>query len=215
MRGDRRGADVERDPQRAVAEAGKHRHDLAPLAQGDRDLPVARSKSLLQTAQHGQARLGFADAPLRGQRLLQAPEVARGVVHVGLGDLDIMQANDRIDVDRMRLRALADDLAMHLALGRHINDEIAQDARLAAESAARRQRAALVDPALLHRAPWRHMIFRGKQRVLGEFALRDIDLTAPADAAAAADRVRDRRRVCARPPARWRRRRLRRVCPTA
>src|ERR1700722_16821057 len=100
-----------------------------------------------------------------------------------------MQANNRIDIDRMRLRALAHDLAMHLALGRHINDEIAEDARLAAESAARRQRAALVDPALLHRAPWRHMIFRGKQRVLGEFALRDIDLTAPADAAAAADRV--------------------------
>ena len=189
MRGDRRGADVERDPQRAVAEAGKHRDDLAPLAQGDRDLPVAAAQNLLQTAQHGQACLGFADAPLRGQRLLQAPEVARGVVHVGLGDLDIMQANDRIDVYRMRLRALADDLAMHLALGRHINDEIAQDARLAAESAARRQRAALVDPALLHRAPWRHMIFRGKQRVLGEFTLGDIDLTAPADAAAAADRV--------------------------
>ena len=146
-------------------------------------------KSLLQTAQHGQARLGFADAPLRGQRLLQAAEVARGVVHVGLGDLDIMQANDRIDVDRMRLRALADDLAMHLALGRHVDDEIAQDARLAAESAARRQRAALVDIALLHRAPRRHMIFRGIERVLGEFALGDVDLTAPADAAAAADRV--------------------------
>ena len=110
-------------------------------------------------------------------------------MHVGLGDLDIMQANDRIDVDRMRLRALADDLAMHLALGRHIDDEIAQDARLAAEPAARRQRAALVDPALLYRAPWRHMIVRGIERVLGEFALGDVDLAAPANAAAAADRV--------------------------
>ena len=41
-------------------------------------------------------------------------------MHVGLGDLDIMQPHDRIDVDRMRLGALAHDLPMHLAFrGEH------------------------------------------------------------------------------------------------
>ena len=66
----------------------------------------------------GRLALRLAEAPLLGQRLLQAPQIARGIVHVGLGDLDIMQAHDRIDLDRMRLRALAHDLAMHLAFRR-------------------------------------------------------------------------------------------------
>ena len=125
MCGDRGRADVECDPECAVAEARKRRDDLAPLAQGDRDLPVAAAQNLLQAAQHRQARLGFVEAPLRGERLLQPAEVAGGVVHVGLGDLDIMQPHHRIDVDRMGLGALAHDLAVHLALGRHVDDEIA------------------------------------------------------------------------------------------
>ena len=62
-------------------------------------------------------------------------------MHVGLGDLDVVQPHDGIDVDRVRLGALAHDLPMHLALGRHVDDEIAADLRLAAEPAARRSAA--------------------------------------------------------------------------
>ena len=54
----------------------------------------------------------------------------------GSRDLDIVQADDRIDLDRMRLGALAHDLTVDLALGRHVDDEIAADLRLAAEPAA-------------------------------------------------------------------------------
>ena len=53
----------------------------------------------------------------------------------GSRDLDIVKAHDRIDLDRMRLGALAHDLAMDLAFGGHVDDEIAADPRLTAEAA--------------------------------------------------------------------------------
>ncbi len=121
-----------------------------------------------------------------GERLSQAPEIAGGIVHVGLGDLDIVQPHDGIDVDGMRLGALAHDLTMNLALRRHVDDEIAAELRLTSEPAARLQRPALVDIALLDRIPRRRVILRGIERMLGEFALHDLDLAARADAAPAA-----------------------------
>ena len=72
------------------------------------------------------------------QRLLQPLEVAALAVHVGLLDLDIVQADDRIELDRAHLGALAHDLLVHLAVGRHVDDDVAQELRLAGQPAARR-----------------------------------------------------------------------------
>ena len=78
-------------------------------------------------------------APLLAQSLLQAAKIARRLVHVRLGDLDVIEADDRIDLDRMALGALAHDLPVDLAFGRHVDDEIAANPGLAAEPPAGRR----------------------------------------------------------------------------
>ena len=83
----------------------------------------------------------------------KATKIARRLVHVRLGDLDVIEADDRIDLDRMRLRALAHDLPMNLAFGRHVDDEIAANPGLAAEPPAGGERSALRGVAALDRAP--------------------------------------------------------------
>ena len=191
MRGDRGRADVEGDAVGALDEAGPDRDDVAALAQRDRDLPAARAQRLLQAAR-ARRKLGVRvrDAPLRVERLLQAAEVAGGIVHVGFGDLDIVQAHDRIDVDRMRLGALAHDLAMNLAFRRHVDDEIAADLAPGSRAAAPRAKGPrLSSIALLDLVPRRDVIGARRDRVLGELALGDLDLAAPANAAPAADRI--------------------------
>ena len=45
----------------------------------------------------------------------------------GSRDLDVIEAHDGIDVDRMALGALAHHLPVDLAFGRHVDDEIAAD----------------------------------------------------------------------------------------
>ena len=148
----------------------------------------ARSVSL-QAAQHGEIGGSFAEPPLFAQRLLQAPEIAGGILHVGLAHLDQIEAHHRIDVDRMGLGALAHDLAMDLRFGGNVDDEIAADLRLAAEAAAWLQGAALVDVTLFGLVPRRDVITSGIDVEFGEAAFGDLDLAARADAAAAADRI--------------------------
>jgi hypothetical protein len=110
-------------------------------------------------------------------------------VHVRLADLDVIEADDRIDLDRMRLCALAHDLPMNLAFGRHVDDEIAANPGLATEPPTGRKRSALRGIAGLDRSRRRHVIGAGMNGVLGEIALCDIDLAAAANASPAADRI--------------------------
>ena len=59
------------------------------------------------------------------ERIGEALEIAARIVHVGFGDLDVVQPDRGIDGEVARLGALAHDLLVNLALGRHVNDEIA------------------------------------------------------------------------------------------
>ena len=131
----------------------------------------------------------FAEIPLLAQSLLQAAQIARRLVHVRLADLDVIEADDRIDLDWMRLRALADDLPMNLAFGRHVDDKIAANFGLAAEPSAVGERSALRGVAGLDRSRRRHMIGARMNGVLGEISLGDVDLAAAANTAPAADRI--------------------------
>ncbi len=190
MRGDRGRADVESEPIGALAKARQDRDDFALVAQGDGDLEGAGAQRLLQPAQHAAGSRRASPTPHCSRNaVLQAPEIARGVVHVGLADLDIVKAHDRIDLDRMRLGALAHDLAMDLAFRGHVDDEIAADPRLTAEAASLAQGPALVGVALLDLVPRRDMVARRGDRVFGELALGDVDLAASANAAPAANRI--------------------------
>ena len=189
MGGDRGRADVDGDAVGALGEARHERDDVAALAHRRGDFPLPRAQRLLQAGKRGKIGVRFGKAPLLAERQLHAAKIARRLVHVRLGDLDVIEADDRIDLDRMRLGALADDLTMDLAFGRHVDDEIAADPGLAAEPAAGAKRAALFGVAALDLAPWGCMIGARVNRMLGEIALGDIHLAAAAYAPSAADRI--------------------------
>ena len=182
-------ADVDGDAIGALGEARQDGDDVAALAQRHGCGPAALAKGLLQARERREIGMRIRDAPLFGERLLQAAKVARRVLHVRLADFDIVQPDDRIDVDRVLLGALAHDLAVDLALRRHVDDELAANLGLAAEPPPRRKRSALIGIALLDLAPGARVRGVRGDRVLGEFALGDVDLAAPANAAPAADRI--------------------------
>ncbi len=72
-------------------------------------------------------------------------------MHVGLFDLDEVQAHHRIELDHPRLRALPHHLLVHLRFGRHIDQHIAEKLCLAGQPAPRLQPALLVIAALHRR----------------------------------------------------------------
>ena len=106
------------------------------VVHGDRDGPVAGAQRALQRrrARAGR-RASPVERPVALERLEQALQIAAGVGEIGLADLDVVQPHDRVDLDRVRVGFLAHDLAMDLALGRHVDDEVAADAGVAAEPA--------------------------------------------------------------------------------
>jgi hypothetical protein len=65
--------------------------------------------------------------PLAQERLADAADVAAGAAQLGALDLDVVQPHDRVDLDRVGVCLLADDLPVELALGRHVDDEVACD----------------------------------------------------------------------------------------
>src|SRR6185369_16402499 len=115
-------------------------------------------------------------------------EIACRRMHIGLGDLDVMEADGGVELDRDRLDRLAHDLAMDLAVSRHVDDDVAEDVRRAGEASSLRQRLAFA-VAPLDLREGRQMVGARDDAVLGELALSQIDLTASADAAPAADGV--------------------------
>ena len=66
----------------------------------------------------------------------QALHIAAGGVHIGFLHIDIVQTNQRIQLDVEQVSTLANDLAMDLTVRRYIDDHIAFQPRLATESAA-------------------------------------------------------------------------------
>ena len=158
MGGDRGRADVDRDAVSALGETGHDGDDVAALAQRRGDFPLPGAQRLLQRGERGEIGGRLGQAPLLAERLLQTAKIACRLVHVRLGDLDVAKAHDRIDFDRMGFGALAHDLAMDLAFGRHVDDEIAAYPGLASESPAGGKRSALFGVTALDLAPWAHMI---------------------------------------------------------
>ena len=188
VRGDGRRADIHRHAERALVEARPQADDLLATVHRRSDLPGAGAQRALQRAQHVEFDAEPGELPLALQRLEQATQVARRVVHVRLADLHIVQAHQRIEVDLAHLGSLAHHLTMHLARRRHIDHHIGADLRLAGEPLAGLQH-------LAARAARLDLTRRGDaglaraHTVLGELALCDHHLTAAADAATAADRI--------------------------
>jgi hypothetical protein len=159
-----------------------------PLVDHHRDRPVPLAQHGLERLEHRQRRLHPLDLPLVAERGLQPFEIARGLVHVGLGHLDVVEPRGRVHDDGAGVHGLADDLLVHLALGRHVDHHVALDRRLAAE-AAPLEHAALGLVALLDRVPGVQRAFGDRHAVLGELAVARRHLALGADAAPAADRI--------------------------
>ena len=134
MRSDRGGSDVHRHAESLVVKPGPQRDDLRLAVHGDRDFPFALAQECLQPAEEGRIAGKVHESPFALERLVQAPQVAGGILHVRFFHLDVVQANDRVQLDLARIRVLAHDLAVNLAAGRHVDDDVALDARLAGQA---------------------------------------------------------------------------------
>ena len=195
MRGHGGGPKVNRQTIKpTLIESGLHVQNarglvMVALVQDNGDLPFALAQHWLQAAQHAQTCLGGLNTPLRGQRLFQAFEVARGVVHVGLGHLDKERPGRRVHHDVALGRGFADHLLVDLGLRRDVNHDIAHDLGLTAQTAAR-QHAALGLVPLFHRVPGADGVFLDCHAMLGKLAISGCDLALGANATAPTDRIK-------------------------
>ena len=109
-------------------------------------------------------------------------------MHVGLGHLDIVQSNNRIELDVARLGGFAHHLAMHLAGGRHVDYNIGLNFRLAGQPAAGRQH--MSRGVTLFGLRYRRQTGgTGAHTVLGELAFGHQYLTTPANRTPATHRI--------------------------
>ena len=102
----------------------------------DGDAPAAAAKRLLQARQDVRVAFEPGQLPLALEGGAQTAEITGGRREVGLLDLDVVEADDGVDLDRMGVGLLAHDLAVHLTLGWHVDHELARDAGRAAEATA-------------------------------------------------------------------------------
>ena len=96
-----------------------------------------------------------------------------------------MQPDDRVDLDLAGLGALAHDLPVNLALGRHVDHDVAEDRSLTAQPAARGE-AATGRIARLGRSDLGQVVGVRGHAELGEFARAQAHLTTAAQTAPAA-----------------------------
>ena len=186
--GDGRRADVEGDPEHRLVEPGPDTGDHGAVVNGDGDAPAPRPQRLLEAGKHLGITLEAGELPLPLECVAQATEVTRRRGQVGLLDLDVVEPDDRVDRDRMGIRFLADDLAVDLALGRHIDHELALDAGRAPEpSLAAKPTLGGVRP--LDGADRREVRSERHDPVLCVLAFAHLDLAAPTDPTSTTDGV--------------------------
>ncbi len=210
----RGGAHVDGEAEYPVMEAGPDRHQFLAAAGNARvhragDFPFAFFQRRLKLRDYREIAGEITHLPLLGQGAVDALKVGGGLVHVGLLDLDVVKPRGRIHFDVAHLGGLAHHLLVHLGFGRHVDDDVGEQLRLAGKPAARGQPAQFV-VALLDLGEGREMINCGGDAMLGEFAFAHIDLAAPANGPAAANRIdinaqrtrrRKHRRAKRKPPA--------------
>ena len=127
MAGDRGRADVDGDAVGPLVEAGPDGDHLVGLVDGDGHAVPAGRERRLELADDVEVGLETGQVPFAFERLEQPGEVAGRRGELGRRHLDVVEADDRIDRERPHVEALADDLAVDLALRRDVDQEIALD----------------------------------------------------------------------------------------
>ena len=194
MSGDGGGADVDGEPEYPFLESGPYRDELTAFAHCDRAIPVAavglagphRGGQALEEAQ---IRAETIEPPFTLQSLQQPCEVARLVRHARPVELDVEELHQRVDLEVADLVGrLAHHLPVNLAVGRHVDDDIAAHHCLAAQAPAVREPLDSV-VLLLRRGHVSEVGFPRLDAELCELAGAERDLAAPADGTPAAHRV--------------------------
>ena len=188
------GADVDREPVHVLLEPGPHRNEVAAFVYRDGALPVAAVRFAGphcggQALEKAQVRAQAGELPFAFERLQHPGEVAGLVRHARAVQLDVEQLDHRVDFEVADLVGrLSHHLAVDLALGRHVDDDIAAHLRLAAQSPAFRE---TLDPVvlLLCGGGVAEVTLQRFDAELRELAGAERDLAAPADGASAAHRV--------------------------
>ena len=124
--GDRRRADVDRHAVGRLVEAGPDGDDLAAAMDGDGHAVLAGLERRLEAPNDGEVRAEPGQAPFALEGVEQPAEVPGRQRQVGRRDLDVVQPDDRIDREVPDVEALADDLAVDLALGRNVDQDVAE-----------------------------------------------------------------------------------------
>ena len=130
----RGGTHIHRKPAERLLEPGKDANDLTQVIHGNGDGPFALTKFLLKRLKDAQLKSQILELPFALQSIAQPPQVAGGVVHVRLPDLHIVQVDCRHDLNVAGVHVLAHDLAVHLAVGGHVNHAIPQELGRAAQA---------------------------------------------------------------------------------
>ena len=139
MARDGRRADVERDPECAVVQPGPRARDRRAVVHGDGDRAGSLEQRALEIRRTRRVGVELVELPLRGECLSHASQVTCGDSELGSCDLDVVEAHDRVDLDRMCVGLLADDLAVELALGRNVDDDVTAEAGGAGQSSSLRE----------------------------------------------------------------------------
>ena len=95
--------------------AGPHRNDLLARVHRHGYFPGARTQRGLQLLQHQHVARQIGELPFKVQRVFQAAQITRRVVHVGLLHFHIVQAHQGVKLNVQRLGGLAHHLLVHLA----------------------------------------------------------------------------------------------------
>ena len=126
--------------------------------------------------------------PTRARAPRTADQVAGRRRELGPLDLDVVEPDDGVDLEVAHVEALADDLAVDLALLRDV-DQARRRGPWPCNRAGGRASPSPCAVAGLHGAEWREAVRRRRDPVLRERPDADRHLAAAADAAPAADRV--------------------------
>ena len=169
-------------------EAGPDRGDVPPIVNRDRDAIAAGFEGRLERTDHLEIGDEAVESPLGLERGEDPGEVAAGRLEGRALDLDLVQADHGIDDEVTDRDALANDLAMDLALGRHIDEDVAVDRGAAAEATIRGKPAESVEFRFV--GPGRREMRAGRgDAVLRKLALTRSDLAAATQPAPAAHRI--------------------------
>ena len=145
MAGDGRRAHVEGHSEGEIAEAGPDPDQIPVMADRHRHRPVPLSQDRLQLVKDRRVYHQSAEIPLLLEGIEETLQIAGRAGQVGLGDLDVMKADDRIDGEGSHTGPLPHHLTMDLAVGRHVDDDVVDDVRSTAQTVALAQRS----PALI------------------------------------------------------------------